>query len=423
MFELFLQMLHHTRTINTYFELELRSIGWASSQVPLIGEILRRVLSPTRCSKVSCGMHARNLLNLPLIKVFINFVCNLIQNQFSTTKMDDKRRDFLRKIREVRLDTGTPDNPKHDYYVKGQKVGKENGYYGVTTYIGEVLFEKFNREQAINLVCNSSRYTSDPHYLYYQKTPEELIAMWDDTSVEGTDVHNIIDETLRTGVWTKLREKYPTVAIGLWMFLSATLKGYRVYASEITLVDEELKITGCIDALFYKPETNEFVLVDWKSNTVKMDAYGKIGIHPATRHLPSCKYYNYHCQVNMYAHILERHYGIKCGRLIVVGFGLDKRKKRALEGKGIHDGALLFNYFTRSMREKTKEGHEPTSLLGLVAPAARMEEENLKLELLQIMVDITACDMAIDYNFRTAWVRERLLEVNMQRLLLKEFIN
>jgi hypothetical protein len=324
----------------------------------------------------------------------------------------EMRKSFLLKTKEVYLDTGTLEKPCHDYYIRGQKATRQNGFYGVTTYIGEVLFQKFNRDAAIEKVLTSPRYYKDESYLYYGKTKEEIIEMWDGTSVEGSDVHNIIDDTLKTNDWKNLKSSYPTVCIGLWIFLQSTLKDYIVYASEVALVDDRLKITGCIDALFFNPLTKEFILVDWKSNSVKKDAYGVMGNHPSTKHLPHCKYYQYHCQVNIYAYILEKCYGIKCSRLIVVGFGLNKRKEQVKDEhlRREKDEAVL-QHFLRSINKEFNNLHsqreKSVRSIGLAPPPNVLDQEMVK-----VVGNMEVYEMEIDHVFRQEFEIHREREVD-----------
>jgi hypothetical protein len=215
---------------------------------------------------------------------------------------------------------------KHDYYLNGEKINKENGYYGVTTYIGDVLFVPFDREAAFMKVFNSPRYEGDPHYKYYKMNKQIMFQMWDDTAAEGTELHNAIDKFLHTYCKEDLKPtKFPYLLECLKVVFNECVPGTHIFASEIAVVDEELKISGCIDALFYNSNTNEFIIVDWKTNSISDVSYdGKNGVHAASKHLKDTKYSHYHCQVNMYALILERNYGIKCSKLFIVGFGYNK---------------------------------------------------------------------------------------------------
>lgn len=329
----------------------------------------------------------------------------------------ERREEFLKRVRRAKLDTGTLEEPKHDYFIDGVKVGRHNGYYGVTSYIGEVLFPPFNTEKAVDLVLNSSRYSTDPDYIYYKATKEEILKSWKDTSTEGSDVHNLVDEILKTKCWDKLHAKYPSISLQLFLFLNTIVKDCIVYASEIPLFDPELKITGCTDALFYNKITKEFILVDWKSNCVKKNAYGQYGTTEETQHLPDCKYYHYQCQVNIYAHMLEKYYGIKCSKLIVVGFGLNLRKQQIKdeETRNEKDFNCLENFLKEI--EKEKELKMKKGFMGLAPNLNTIEElkkKELREEIKNIMDNMGIYVMDIDNRFREKYHSNRKYQVDNQ---------
>lgn len=326
----------------------------------------------------------------------------------------DQRKAFLESLKQTVLDTGTEEEPKHDYYVDGVLVGKHNGFVGVTTYIGETLFPKFDQNIAVQNVINGLRY-NDPQYIYYQKKEEEILDAWKFTAKEGSDVHNLVDEVLKTKDWSKLRSKYPMVAINLYFFLNSMMKDCVIYASEVPLVDRELKITGCTDALFFNVKENTFILVDWKANTVKKDSFGKFGHSPATLNLPDNKYFHYHCQVNIYAHILEKCYGIKCSKLIVVGFGLNKRKEEIRhEEKRIKKDQKILQFFTDEVLNEDSNKKKKTGFMGM-APVIDLEKEQQtkkkENELHKIIGYMGIYDMKIDTEFRDRFIKQRTLAI------------
>src|SRR5579872_4367528 len=62
--------------------------------------------------------------------------------------------------------------PKHDYYVDGTLVTKDQGWVGTTTYIHSTLFSYFDVDVAMDAVLNGRRYSTDPTYRYYQLSPQ-----------------------------------------------------------------------------------------------------------------------------------------------------------------------------------------------------------------------------------------------------------
>ena len=227
------------------------------------------------------------------------------------------------------VQTGTKN---HDYYIDGVRVSREAGYYGVTTYIHNVLFKEFNKEEAWEKVRNSPRHSNDPRYRYFMKSKEEVFAMWEQSGDDGSDVHDRIDEFFKMTKNPReiFGEKYKQLRFCLAGIMEKTVPNCYIFASEVAMADKELKLTGCIDALFYNPATDRFVLLDWKANSVKTNHYGSFGIHPTSRHMPDTKYHRFHCQLNMYALMLRRVHNIYCEELYIVGFGLDKLMEKPL---------------------------------------------------------------------------------------------
>lgn len=220
---------------------------------------------------------------------------------------------------------------KHDYYVDGQKVGKEEGYVGVTTYVHKTLFKEFDKELAFTKVKDSLRYSSDPTYRYFLKPKEEVFNQWDQSAEEGSDVHDRIDEFLKGGNPRKsFNGDYEHLRYSLASILEKTVPNCYMFASEIALMDQDLKITGTTDALFYNPETGKYILLDWKANSVKASHFGEFGVHPTSSRFPDTKFHRYYCQLNLYALMLQRKYDVWCEKLYVVGFGLDKLIEKPL---------------------------------------------------------------------------------------------
>ena len=82
--------------------------------------------------------------------------------------------------------------------------------------------------------------------------------------------------------------------------------------SEIILYSKELKIAGTIDVLAKDNQSDEYVLIDWKtSKKITTVSYKyKTGNHDATKNVMDCNFYHYSLQMSLYRYILEEYYGL-----------------------------------------------------------------------------------------------------------------
>ena len=96
--------------------------------------------------------------------------------------------------------------------------------------------------------------------------------------------------------------------------------------SEVIVYSKELGIAGTIDVLMMNKNSNEYVLIDWKtSKRIDTSAYGKrTGISTVTRDVPDCNYYHYSLQLSLYRYLMEKYYGFKINNQYIVQLKDDK---------------------------------------------------------------------------------------------------
>ena len=88
---------------------------------------------------------------------------------------------------------------------------------------------------------------------------------------------------------------------------------------EIIIYSEELKLAGTLDILIRLKDSDEYIIIDWKTNK-KIDTRsfnGKTGTHPITSNIEDCKYNVYGFQLSLYRYILEKYYGLKVKQQII----------------------------------------------------------------------------------------------------------
>ena len=83
---------------------------------------------------------------------------------------------------------------------------------------------------------------------------------------------------------------------------------------------EKYNIAGTVDAIFKKPNKDQYLIVDWK-RTKKIDYEGFGGKKAKThciRHVDDSNFWHYSLQLNVYRKILASLYGINTTKLCLV---------------------------------------------------------------------------------------------------------
>ena len=116
--------------------------------------------------------------------------------------------------------------------------------------------------------------------------------------------------------------------------------GFEFVEAEKKILLEEYNIAGTVDALFRKPNTQEYIIIDWKrSKKLVIDCHPrKFGYGYALSelaHLDNSSYFKYELQQNMYKYILEREYEtpISSMNLIVLHENYDKYCRVSLDDR------------------------------------------------------------------------------------------
>lgn len=198
------------------------------------------------------------------------------------------------------------DEAKHKYWLKSDPNIK---FTSATTFIGK-FFAPFNGPAiARNLV------ETNPKYKDY--TVKSLLAEWNKSGTHGTHVHNQIENYI-LGDEECIVEKKAELAKD-WINDTFDLSKHILYP-EVRVASPKWKISGTIDLLAYNPDTDEYIIGDWKTNKkIDTTSYrGKKGIKKSTRHLDDCKYVKYALQMSLYRFILELEFGIAVKKQILI---------------------------------------------------------------------------------------------------------
>ena len=180
-------------------------------------------------------------------------------------------------------------------------------FTSVTTYIGE-FFEKFDQQKiAAKLIQTNIKYA--------HLTVEELISEWDKSRDYGTLVHKQIEEHVN-GLSQASDMKAKNAV--LWLNDFVKNKNCDLLVEKIIFA-KELCLAGTMDVLIRLKDSNEYIIIDWKTNK-KIDTKSyrnKKGTHPITSNIDDCKYNIYAFQLSLYRYILEEYYGLTINQQII----------------------------------------------------------------------------------------------------------
>ena len=171
-------------------------------------------------------------------------------------------------------------------------------FNSVTELISK-YFEPFNKDSVASKLINT-------HPKYFGMTKVELIKQWDERRDHGSKIHKEIEDFIKSG---KVATEQKSLDAIDWLERNSLEKELQ---SEAIIFSKELKIAGSIDVLINDKKNNSYVILDWKTSKSipKTSFNGKMGIHPATRHLMDCKFIHYSMQLSFYRYILEMYYGL-----------------------------------------------------------------------------------------------------------------
>ncbi|NOX18684.1 MAG: hypothetical protein GXO87_10450 [Chlorobi bacterium] len=168
-----------------------------------------------------------------------------------------------------------------------------------TTFV-KYFFKPFDK---IGVAAN----LTETNFKYMEMTAEELMADWDKSMQLGTKVHKEIEQFILCG---KDPEEKKAVFGVDW--IKGIMSGRYDFFSEVIIYSKELGLAGSIDFLLYDKENEDYKIVDWKTNKRldKTSFNNKMGVHPASAHLPDCNFSHYSLQLSLYRYLLEKHYGL-----------------------------------------------------------------------------------------------------------------
>ena len=235
----------------------------------------------------------------------------------------------------------------HKYFVEG----KTEGFTSTTTFI-KSHFKPFDAKAVALGIVRRKDFTTNRRYEKYKdvrgmepsEAARELGRRWKREGMEaanaGTRMHRNI-ELFYNGVAVKHDQSVEYANhFGAYDREVVKKSGWVPHRMEMLVYSKHYKIVGSVDAIFYDPVKNVFIVRDWKrSKKINKWGFGKFGRHPL-RHLSDCNYVHYCLQQNIYKFLLEAHYGMKVESMAIVVFHPAQKTYLEIEVPDMQDEVL-----------------------------------------------------------------------------------
>lgn len=212
----------------------------------------------------------------------------------------------------------------HVYFVKGEC----KGWVSTTGFIHQ-YFKDFDSLEVATRMVTRPDFKTNRNYKKYQdlfhlegdELVKQMIIGWElngkQASEAGTLLHRNIELRYNNEPVSDDRVEYQFFLNYEKMMKS---KGWEPFRSEWLVYDEDYKITGSIDMVFYHPGTKKYIIRDWKmSKKINKFGFRKWGKHPLN-HLSDCNFNHYSLQQNIYKFFLEHNYGLVMEDMAIVIF-------------------------------------------------------------------------------------------------------
>ncbi|MBO3098287.1 hypothetical protein [Gelidibacter pelagius] len=195
------------------------------------------------------------------------------------------------------------EDESHKYHHPKDETGNAE-YISVTTVIDR--FFPFDMDRFIEVKAKREERTEE-------EVLDEFLKMRDEAAERGTFMHEQIENFLKG-------EKHDANSKEFRLFKKfyeeiVVEKGFEFVEAEKRILLDEFNVAGTVDALFKKPNKEEYLIADWKrSKKLVVDGYPKkYGYGYAMSdlsHIDNSSYYKYALQQNIYKHILQKKYNM-----------------------------------------------------------------------------------------------------------------
>ena len=186
----------------------------------------------------------------------------------------------------------------HKYHHPKDATGNAE-YISVTTLIDK--FFPFDMDRFLKVKAKKERISEE-------EVLDEFRVNRDEAAEKGTIMHENIENFLKGKKYDDSSKEFELFK----KFYDDTVlsKGFEFVEAEKKILLDKYNVAGTVDAIFKKPNKEEFVIIDWKrSKKLLIDGHPrKFGFGYALSelsHLDNSSYYKYALQQNIYKYILE----------------------------------------------------------------------------------------------------------------------
>ena len=204
-------------------------------------------------------------------------------------------------------------------------VDKSLPYISISQILG-LLSEPFDRDGVAQRTCDNNY--NNPESKYFNKTKDEIIAMWDAKVTESLRYGKLLDDYI--GVVLEGTEDDKEIYeldndVDGDSRLNGIIVSFNKFLDqikdrpEITYVTREktlyynfgdFNVKGRFDALFYNEKTNKWIVIDWKSSGTIDTVPNKWtkNLLGTAKQFPALNWYTYTMQLYCYKTALLNHY-------------------------------------------------------------------------------------------------------------------
>lgn len=199
----------------------------------------------------------------------------------------------------------------HTYHHPKDETGNAE-FLSVTTVIDR--FFPFDIERFIQVKAKKEERSEDD-------VLDEFLKNRDEAAEKGTYLHKQIENFLLGNEYDAKMKEFD-LFLKFYEEIIAD-KGFQFVEAEKKILLDEYNVAGTVDALFKKPNKDQYIIIDWKrSKNLLIDGHPKkYGFGYALselNHLDNSSYYKYALQQNIYKYILERKYGISISSMNLI---------------------------------------------------------------------------------------------------------
>ena len=123
---------------------------------------------------------------------------------------------------------------------------------------------------------------------------------------------------------------------------------------ELVVGDNDYKIAGMVDCLFYNKKSEKLEIWDYKTNKeIKTsNAYGNKYLKPIS-HLDECEINTYSLQLGLYKHIIEKNTNLKIGDCYLIWINENSDNYKIYKCKDLHaELKLMIEHYENSKNKK-----------------------------------------------------------------------